>query len=113
MKVECPCCGSPTNALPFEVLVEVVTPVMAEVLEVLNRRPGTYVSASDISDHVYRRNSDGGPEAAEQSVTNVISYNRRKVAALGWAIQGKLGPGGGYRLVISENARISGKGSAQ
>ena len=94
----CPCCDQIVAAYPIETMQAVVSPVMAEIIHALSRRAGEFVSCNDICDFVYRRDPNGGPEYPSSAVGRVIQYNRSKVAAMGWAITGRHGPGGGYAL---------------
>lgn len=98
-QVKCPCCNQPIESYPLDVLEGVVTPKMAEIIVFLRRKPGQYLSARSIADFIYRRDSDGGPDQAETSISNAITYNRRKLHAMGWDVRGRIGPGGGYSLI--------------
>lgn len=99
-QVKCPCCGNDVESYPLEVLKGIVTPNMAEVVTILARRPGQFISAREIAGFIHRRDKDGGPIQAENSVSNTITYNRRRLKAMGWNIVSKLGTGGGFALVV-------------
>ena len=98
----CPCCGQPTEAVRLETLIAVVSPVFAEMVELLSKTPGQFVPTEKIASYVWRRNSDGGPLNANICLSNLLSYNRRKLKALGYRIEGRLGRYGGYRLCIEQ-----------
>ena len=101
----CPCCGHETNALPIEKLVRVLSDKCAEIVTILTTAPGAFVPCEEIVRWVYRHDPDGGPMNAAACINQVISYNRPRLAAMGWQIEGRLGPYGGYRLSVHPQAR--------
>ena len=101
----CPCCGQQTDALPIEKLVRVVSDRAAEIVTLLARDPGDFVACSDVVRWAYRHDPEGGPLNARTCINQIISYNRQKLAAMGWLIEGRLGPYGGYRLSVHPDAR--------
>ena len=101
----CPCCGQQTKAAKVETLVAVVSPVFAEMVTLLATKPGEFFDTDQVARHIWRNYSDGGPLNAGTSITNLVAYNKRRLKALGYDVQGRLGRYGGYRLVITEDAR--------
>ena len=101
----CPCCGAETDALPIETLVRVVSHRAAEIISILAKSPGEFVSCEDVVRWVYRFEPDGGPLNAATCINQIVSYNRPKLAAMGWRIEGRVGCYGGYRLLVSDEAR--------
>ena len=102
---ECPCCGQTISAMPPEMLARVVSDRCAEIVTLLARTAGSFVPCETIIRHVYRHDPDGGPVTAAACINQVVSYNRPKMAAMGWQIEGRLGPYGGYRLKVIEAAK--------
>lgn len=100
----CPCCGQKTNAVKLETLIEVVSPTFAEMVSLLAKTPGKFVPTDQIARWVWRRDPNGGPENANVCLSNLLSYNRRKLKALGYIVEGRLGRYGGYRLCIVQEA---------
>lgn len=98
----CPCCGQMTEAVRLETLVAVVSPMFAEMVDLLAKTPGRFVSTDRIATYVWRRDPNGGPINANVCLANLLSYNRRKLKALGYRIEGRLGRYGGYRLCIEQ-----------
>lgn len=102
---ECPCCGQVIAAMPPELLARAVSDKCAEIVILLSKRAGTFVPCADVIAWTYRHDPDGGPMNAAACINQVISYNRPKMRAMGWNIEGRLGPYGGYRLVVSDAAK--------
>ena len=102
---DCPCCGQKISAMPPEILARVVSDKCAEIVTILAKSAGQFVSCEQVVRWVYRHDADGGPTNARTVINQVVSYNRPKMAAMGWRIEGRLGPYGGYRLVVSDDAR--------
>ncbi len=100
-----PCCGHETNAMSLDRLVRVLSAKCAEIVTILNTAPGEFVACENIVRWVYRHDPDGGPMNAASCINQVISYNRPRLAAMGWQIEGRLGPYGGYRLSVHPEAR--------
>ena len=103
---ECPCCGQPIAAMAPDLLARVVSDKCAEIVTLLARTVGAFVPCETIVRHVYRHDPEGGPNNAAACINQVISYNRPKMRAMGWKIEGRLGPYGGYRLVVDDAARV-------
>ncbi len=74
------------------------------MVALLATKPGEFFTREQIAAYVYRRTPDGGPQFLSSSVKNVINYNKSRLRALGWDIEGRLGLYGGYRLVIIKEA---------
>jgi hypothetical protein len=104
---ECPCCGQTIAAMPPELLARVVSDRCAELVTILAKSAGTFVPCAQVVAWVYRHDPEGGPYNARTCINQVVSYNRPKLRAMGWDIEGRLGPYGGYRLVVSQDARNS------
>jgi len=102
---ECPCCGQAIAAMSPDLLARVVSDKCAEIVTILAKSPGAFVPCVDVLRWVYRHDPEGGPMNAAACINQVIGYNRPKLRAMGWNIEGRLGPYGGYRLVVSEDAR--------
>lgn len=98
----CPCCGQMTEAVRLETLVAVVSPTFSEMIELLAKTPGQFVPTDRIAAHVWRRDPNGGPLNANVCLSNLLAYNRRKLKALGYRIDGRMGRHGGYRLCIEQ-----------
>lgn len=106
----CPCCGQKTDALPIETMVQVLSDKAAEIVVFLAKHPGQYVGSAAIARYIYRMDPEGGPLNAPACINQIIGYNRRKMAAMGWEVQSRMGVDGGYRLNVSEAARPEGEG---
>ena len=102
---KCPCCGQTIAAMPPEILARVVSDKCAELVTLLAKTAGTFVPCEQVVAWVYRHDPDGGPLNARTVINQIVSYNRPKMKAMGWNIEGRLGPYGGYRLVVSDEAR--------
>lgn len=100
----CPCCGQPTQAIDLATLAKVVSPTMGEMVDLLSSKPGAFFSSDEIARHIWRRTPHGGPEFLPSTIANMVNYNKRRLRALGWDIEGRLGRHGGYRLVIRKEA---------
>jgi hypothetical protein len=96
--------------MPPELLARVVSDKCAELVTLLAKHPGHFVDSDIIAAWMYRHEPDGGPLQAKQIINQVVSYNRPKMAAMGWKIEGRLGPYGGYRLVVSDAAKEAANG---
>ena len=103
----CPCCGQQTQAMSIERLVAVASPLAAEIISRLMKAPGEFVTSDAIARYIYRNEASGGPINYAACINQVISYNRPKLAAMGWLIESRLGPYGGYRLCVSPQARMA------
>lgn len=104
---QCPCCGQEIAAMPPELLAAIVSDKCAEIVTLLARNPGKFVPLVEVAAWVYRHDPEGGPMNAGSCINQVVSYNRPKMRAMGWDIVGRLGPYGGYKLQVHENARTS------
>lgn len=101
----CPCCGAETEAYPASRVAEIVSPIMGEIVSRLMRKPGEFIPTREIAAFVYRNDPNGGPDNPSVNIANAIQFNRRRLAALGWSIEGRLGFHGGYRVVVSSVVR--------
>lgn len=81
-----------------------LSPIVAEVVGCLSKRPGEFVRTSDIAAQVWRRDPNGGPENFGICISSAIARNRHRLQALGWEIESRFGQPGGYRLRIIEEA---------
>jgi hypothetical protein len=102
---ECPCCGQPTQAVPIETMVAVVSPLLAEMVQILSKTPGQFVLTDQIASYIWRRDRDGGPENFAVCIASLVARNRQRLRALGWDVEGRLGRLGGYRIIVSHEAR--------
>ena len=103
-ETKCPCCGQTVDAIDPRKLAAIVSPVMAEMVAVLLKNPGQYVPTEEIARFVWRRDPNGGPANAAVSICNLIAFNKTRLAALGWAVKGRLGRYGGYMLTTLDEA---------
>ena len=100
----CPCCGQETKAIDLVTLAKIVSPTMGEMVDLLASQPGQFFTREQIARHIWRRTPEGGPEFLSSTVANMVNYNKRRLHALGWDIEGRLGSHGGYRLVMRSEA---------
>lgn len=103
MDTKCPCCGQSVESFDPDKLIAIVSPVMAEMIEALLKRPGQYVSTDELARYIWRRDSNGGPANPAVSIWNLVAFNKRRLAALGWAVKSRTGRYGGYMLVTLSN----------
>ena len=88
-----------------ELLALVVSDKCAEIVTLLAKTAGTFVDCQTITTWVYRHEPNGGPMNAAACINQIISYNRPKMAAMGWKIESRQGRYGGYKLSVHEAAR--------
>jgi hypothetical protein len=103
-KTKCPCCGQAVASIDPAKLAAIVSPVMAEMIEILLRHPGEFVPSEKIAQHIWRRGADGGPTNTATAICSMVNFNRRRLKALGWEVKGRMGRYGGYMLSAVEAA---------
>lgn len=105
MKAVCPCCGGDIKAIDPQKLLQIVSPTFAEMVTRLLKSPGEYVRTEELARYIWRRDPNGGPESPAININNLVSYNKRRLTALGWEVVGRMGRHGGYMLRVSEAAQ--------
>jgi DNA-binding response OmpR family regulator len=89
----CPCCGQVIIAAagPFD-----DQPVKRRIYDFLRNHPEG-VNRSEIADHIYADDPDGGPDTMNVIAVHIHKM-RKRLVPLGLTITGHQGPGSLYRL---------------
>lgn len=92
----CPHCGSPTG-LAGVIEAQGFGRVSKGALLLLAKFPGQFVPTEQVRAAAYAHDQDGGPERFNSLIV-LMTRARPRLRAIGVALVGRQGPGGGYKL---------------
>jgi hypothetical protein len=99
MTARCPCCGQPLPTLPDQ-LRKARHSMLAAVVEAVQIHGGA-ASMEQIVQHVWRDDPDGGPLQPTATVHQAAKRGKDTLAALGWSLRTRRGPGALWVLEAS------------
>jgi hypothetical protein len=99
MTTRCRCCGQPLPTLPDR-LRRARHPTLAAIVEAVQIHGGA-ASMEQIVQHVWRDDPDGGPLQPHANVHQAVKRGEDALAALGWSLRTRRGPGAVWALEAS------------